>query len=122
MNDNENLKWREISFDDEKKSIDYKADFNSRDGHIDANLWELVEKAGKKISLAKDILALIRYMRDPDVSWYRKTIVGAALIYFISPIDEIEDIAPLINNLENLGVIEALLKYLGSELTPYYNK
>jgi len=88
--------------------------------YIEENLWEKLERVGKKISFAKDILALVNYMRDPYVSWHRKAIVVAALIYFISPIDTIPDIAPLVGYLDDLGVITALLKFLGHELIPYY--
>ena len=88
---------------------------------VEENLWTKLERVGKKISFAKDILALVNYMRDSYVSWHRKAIVVAALIYFISPIDTIPDIAPLIGYLDDLGVITALLKFLGSELIPYYN-
>jgi uncharacterized membrane protein YkvA (DUF1232 family) len=89
--------------------------------YVEDNLWEKLEKVGKKISFARDIMALVNYMRDPLVSWHRKAIVAAGLIYFISPIDAIPDINPLIGYLDDLGVITALLKYLGHELTPYYN-
>jgi uncharacterized membrane protein YkvA (DUF1232 family) len=88
--------------------------------YVEENLWEKLERVGKKISFAKDILALVNYMRDPLVSWHRKAIVVAGLIYFISPIDAIPDIAPLVGYLDDLGVITALMKYLGHELTPYY--
>jgi uncharacterized membrane protein YkvA (DUF1232 family) len=89
--------------------------------YVEENLWEKLERVGKKISFAKDILALVKYMRDPLVSWHRKAIVVAALIYFISPIDAIPDIAPLVGYLDDLGVITAVLKYLGHELIPYYD-
>jgi uncharacterized membrane protein YkvA (DUF1232 family) len=87
---------------------------------VDDNLWGKLEKSGKRISFAKDVLALYRYMKDPFVKWYRKAIVVAALIYFIAPIDTIPDIIPLFGYLDDLGVITALLKYLGSELMGYY--
>jgi len=87
---------------------------------VDDNLWGKLEKSGKRISFAKDVLALYRYMKDPFVKWYRKAIVVAALIYFIVPIDTIPDIIPLFGYLDDLGVITALLKYLGSELIGYY--
>lgn len=89
--------------------------------YVEENLWEKLERVGKKISFAKDIFALVKYMRDPLVSWHRKTIVVAALIYFISPIDAIPDIAPLVGYLDDLGVITAVLKFLGHELIPYYD-
>lgn len=89
--------------------------------YIEENLWEKVERIGKKISFAKDIKALFKYMVDPSIAWYRKSIVVGALIYFISPIDSIPDIAPLIGYLDDLGVITAVLKYMGSELIPFYD-
>ena len=89
--------------------------------YVEEGLWHKVEKVGKKISFAKDILALYKYMRSSNISWYRKSIVVGALVYFISPIDTIPDIAPLIGYLDDLGVITAVLKYLGSELIPFYN-
>jgi len=88
--------------------------------YVEENLWQKLERVGKKISFARDILALVNYMRDPLVSWHRKAIVVAGLIYFISPIDAIPDITPLVGYLDDLGVITALMKYLGHELTPYY--
>ncbi len=88
--------------------------------YVESNIWTKLEAVGKKISFAKDIIALVNYMRDPFVSWYRKAIVVGALIYFISPIDTIPDLAPLFGYLDDLGVITAVLKFLGSELIPYY--
>jgi len=102
----------EEDYDEEKvqKKIDY----------VDENLWGKLEHSGRRISFAKDILALYRYMKDPLIRWYRKAIVVAALVYFIVPIDTIPDITPLFGYLDDLGVITALLKYLGSELMGYY--
>ena len=48
---------------------------NQRSKYIEENLWEKLEKANKRISLAKDILALIRYVSDSKVAWYRKAVV-----------------------------------------------
>ena len=100
----------------EEKMEDYK----EKEKYVDENLWNKLEKSGRKVSFAKDILALYRYMKDPFVKWYRKAIVVAALVYFIVPIDTIPDMTPLFGYLDDLGVITALLKYLGSELMAYY--
>ncbi len=89
---------------------------------VEERLWEKLERVGKKINFAKDVKALYRYMRDKYVPWYRKSIVIGALIYFISPIDTIPDLAPLVGYLDDLGVIMAVLKFMGSELIPYYEK
>ena len=120
----------EVIFDDfgelseldfgEKSEEEIKNEYEPKAKYVEDNLWYKLEKAGKKISFAKDIMALFAYLKDSFVSWHRKALVIAALIYFISPIDTIPDIAPLFGYLDDLGVITALLKFLGSELIPYY--
>ena len=103
-----------------KSEEEIKKEYEPKVEYVEENLWYKLEKVGKKISFAKDIMALFRYMQDSFVSWHRKAIIIAALIYFISPIDTIPDVAPLFGYLDDLGVITALLKFLGSELIPYY--
>lgn len=104
------LDFGEQSEEEIKEKIEY----------VEENIWTKLERSGKKISFAKDVLALYNYMRDSSVKWYRKAIVVAALVYFIVPIDAVPDITPLFGYLDDLGVITALLKYLGSELMGYY--
>jgi len=111
---------RELDFG--RKSNDQsKEEYERKEEYVDENLWYKLERAGKKISFAKDIMALYKYMKDSFVGWPRKLIVVAALIYFISPVDTIPDLTPLFGYLDDLGVISALLKFLGSELIPYYD-
>ncbi len=104
-------------------SSDYDTDEKYKDGkkYIDENFWSKIERVGRKLSFTKDIKALYNYFIEPSISWYRKTIVVGALIYFIVPFDSIPDIAPLIGYLDDLGVITATIKFLGSELTQFYD-
>ncbi len=119
---NDEIKKLEAEIDEIAAQYDSEESVNEGAKYVDENLWEKVERVGKKISFAKDLMALYRYMMDSSVSWYRKSIVVGALIYFISPIDAIPDLAPLFGYLDDLGVITAVLKFLGSELVPYYDK
>ncbi len=89
---------------------------------IEESLWAKLERTGKKITFAQDIIALYNYLKDENVAWYRKAIVIGALLYFIIPVDAIPDLSPLIGYLDDLGVITAVIKYMGSEILPYYNK
>lgn len=90
---------------------------------------ELDRNVGKKIlSSKKSILkvishlkALRRYMMDRDVKWYKKSIVVAALVYFVTPIDAMPDFAPFVGYLDDIGVIAWTIKFLGSEITSYYD-
>ena len=113
----------ELDFGNRKGRVEEKydeAEVQKKMDYVDENLWSKLEHSGKRISFAKDILSLYRYMKDPLVRWYRKAIVVAALVYFIVPVDTIPDLTPLFGYLDDLGVITALLKYLGSELIGYY--
>ena len=87
---------------------------------VEENLWYRLEKQGKKVSFARDLLALYRYMDDPNVSWQKKAVIAAALIYFVTPIDKIPRFARFFGLLDELGVMTILLKFLGKELIPYY--
>ncbi|MFA8343825.1 MAG: YkvA family protein [Rhodothermaceae bacterium] len=106
----------------------YAGNYNSRQSveegsrYVEENLWQKVERTGKRVSFLNDVKALFSYIMDNNVSWYRKSIVVAALVYFISPVDTIPDLAPLFGYLDDLGVITATLKFLGSELIPYYDE
>lgn len=79
-----------------------------------------MKKAGKGIRFTNDLIALFSYMTDPEVHWAKKTIVVAALLYFIIPIDAIPDLAPIAGYLDDMGVVGAAIKYLGTQLNRYY--
>jgi uncharacterized membrane protein YkvA (DUF1232 family) len=64
--------------------------------------------------------ALKKYMLSKDVKWYRKSVVIAAIMYFIAPIDAVPDLAPLIGFLDDFGVIAWTIRFLGKEITDYY--
>jgi len=113
--------YTNINIEDLAKEMPNKTKTDENKRFVEERLWEKLERVGKKISFTKDIVALFRYMLDNNIQWYRKTIVIGALIYFLTPIDAVPDIAPLVGYLDDLGVIMAVLKYLGSELIPYYD-
>ncbi len=94
--------------------------FQEKVEYIDKEFPHKLRKTKNRISFVEDLIALYRYLKDDSVKWYRKLIVVSALIYFISPIDSIPDIAPLVGYLDDLGVIAATIKYIGSEIQPYY--
>lgn len=102
-----------VTPEDEKK-------FQEKVEYIDRELTGKLKKTKGKISFIEDIIALYNYLKDDSVKWYRKLIVVSALLYFISPIDSIPDLAPLVGYLDDLGVIAATIKYIGSEIQPYY--
>lgn len=109
-----------FNFEEHVNELDSEEKVEQDIEKVDKGLWHKLEKVGNKISFIKDVRALYSYMKDPYVSWHRKAIVVSGLLYFIMPIDAVPDIAPLIGYLDDLGVITATIKFLGSELIPYY--
>jgi uncharacterized membrane protein YkvA (DUF1232 family) len=71
--------------------------------------------------LFKHIIALKYYMMDKNVKWYKKSVVIAALVYFISPLDVMPDFVPFVGYLDDLGVIAWTIKFLGKEIRTYYD-
>jgi uncharacterized membrane protein YkvA (DUF1232 family) len=83
---------------------------------------EKVKKNKRSIfKVIAHLKALKKYMLDKDVKWYKKSVVAAALIYFITPVDAIPDFAPFMGFLDDIGVIAWTIRFLGREITDYYD-
>ncbi len=89
---------------------------------LDKNV-EIKTRVNKKniFKIFSHLKALRRYMMDKNIKWYRKSVVIAALVYFITPVDAIPDFAPLVGFLDDIGVIAWTIKFLGNEITGYYD-
>ncbi len=99
-----------------KNEDDYR-----REAEFIADRFEAkLRKAGKGLRFTNDLIALFSYMTDPEVHWAKKTVVVAALLYFIIPLDAIPDLAPVAGYLDDMGVVGAAIKYLGTQLNRYY--
>lgn len=71
------------------------------------NFWEKVKKfalvAGKEV--IEKALTLYYVTQEENVPAWAKTTIYGALAYFISPIDAIPDITPLIGYSDDLGAL-----------------
>lgn len=97
-----------------------EAELQQQAAYVEENLWEKIERLNKKYPWIVDVLALFRYMTDPDVHWTKKTVVAGALLYFIVPVDAIPDLAPVIGYLDDMGVIALAVRFLSNQLKAYY--
>jgi uncharacterized membrane protein YkvA (DUF1232 family) len=85
------------------------------------NVEDKIERNKQSVfRMVSHLKALKNYLLDEDVKWYRKSVVVAALIYFVTPLDAIPDFTPFAGFLDDLGVIAAAIKFLGSEIKGYY--
>jgi uncharacterized membrane protein YkvA (DUF1232 family) len=99
-----------------KSEEDYK-----REAELIADQFEAkIRRANQGLRFTADLIALFRYMTDPEVHWARKTVVIATLAYFILPLDAIPDFTPIAGYLDDIGVVAAAIRYLGAQLHRYY--
>ncbi|WP_204817726.1 YkvA family protein [Corallococcus macrosporus] len=57
-----------------------------------------------------------RYVRDPHVALWRKLAGVLAVVYFLSPVDAIPDVLPLLGWLDDLGVLSAAAFFMVREV------
>lgn len=73
------------------------------------NFWHKVKNFAKVAgeTVLESALKIYYSAQDPDTPTWAKSTVYAALGYFISPIDAIPDITPIVGYSDDLGVLVA---------------
>ncbi|MFP2932927.1 YkvA family protein [Pyxidicoccus sp. 3LG] len=56
------------------------------------------------------------YVRDPRVSLWRKLAGVLAVVYFVSPVDALPDIIPVLGWLDDIGVLSAAAFFMVREV------
>lgn len=62
------------------------------------------------------VQAILDLLRCPEISLLYKTIVVAALIYLMTPLDAVPDFLPLVGWLDDLAVLTAVREMIQAEL------
>ncbi|WP_406698362.1 YkvA family protein [Singulisphaera sp. Ch08] len=70
-----------------------------------------------RLPLAHETVALYFCLLDPKTPLWVKGIVGAALAYFILPLDAIPDLVPLAGFSDDAGVLAAALSAVSAHIT-----
>lgn len=70
-----------------------------------------------RLPLAHETVALYFCLLDPKTPLWVKGIVGAALAYFILPLDAIPDLLPLVGLSDDAGVLAAALTAVSTHIT-----
>jgi uncharacterized membrane protein YkvA (DUF1232 family) len=83
----------------------------SNEEYSDSSFWEKVKgfalQAGREV--IEKALWLYYAAQRPDTPAWAKTVIYGALAYFISPIDAIPDITPVVGYADDLGAISAAI-------------
>lgn len=74
---------------------------------------------GKIAGVWDKVMAMWKFIQDPDAPWSGKVIAIAALIYVISPLDAIPDIIPGLGLSDDAAIIALAFAKLASDLQKY---
>jgi uncharacterized membrane protein YkvA (DUF1232 family) len=126
MKNTPGITYQETEPADESALLD---EFYSDKPLNDEELKEVSKTLDKKIKSSRKSIfkilshlkALKKYMLDKDVKWYRKSVVVAAVLYFITPLDAIPDFTPIMGYLDDIGIIAWTIRFLGREIVDYYD-
>lgn len=82
------------------------------------SFWEKLKNFAKIAGAEVIYNALILYYAFPKASPKSKTIISAALTYFISPLDVIPDPTPVIGFSDDIAILLAAVAAVAIEITP----
>lgn len=84
---------------------------NDESTYTDDSFWKKIKNYAKSAgkSVLESALKIYYVAQDKDTPIWAKTTIYAALGYFISPIDAIPDITPVIGYTDDLGVLVTAL-------------
>ena len=88
-----------------------KSDNAATDGYSEDGFWlklkQFAKKAGREV--IENALCLYYAAKKPDTPKWAKTVIFGALAYFITPLDAIPDLTPLVGFTDDLGALAAAL-------------
>jgi uncharacterized membrane protein YkvA (DUF1232 family) len=74
--------------------------------------WQAIAgRVKRELSFYRSVLA------HPDTPWLSRILLGVALAYFVSPIDLLPDVIPVIGQLDDLVIVPGLI-YLAFRIVP----
>lgn len=88
--------------------------------YSESSFWDKVKKFASKAGSKVIYTALKLYytMQSPDTPAWAKAVIIGALGYFISPVDVIPDVTPIVGFADDLGVLAAATASVVTNITP----
>jgi uncharacterized membrane protein YkvA (DUF1232 family) len=100
-------------------SMNNKSDSLSK-GNEESSFWEKIK--GYALTAGKEVIekALLLYyaLIDSDTPIWAKTVIIGALGYFITPIDAIPDLTPVVGYSDDLGALAYALAIVVAHIKP----
>ena len=88
--------------------------------YSESSFWDKVKKFASKAGSKVIYTALKLYytLQSPDTPAWAKAVIIGALGYFISPVDAIPDVIPVVGYSDDLGVLVAAVATVATQITP----
>ena len=87
--------------------------------YSDASFWEKITRFAKSAGreVVEKALWLFFAAQRPETPAWAKAVIYSALAYFISPVDAVPDITPLVGYSDELGMLAAAISTLAVYIT-----
>jgi uncharacterized membrane protein YkvA (DUF1232 family) len=108
---------KNVSREDEKVVVEELPD----------KMAQVLNSVHERMPVVKSMLGKVKtlyaMMRDKEfaMAWSSKTMVIAGLLYFISPVDFLPDVIPVLGYIDDAFVISLVMNALTSEIEKYQN-
>lgn len=100
-----------------EKTVPYQKQFSER--RFSKKLRQVAQISRRPLELS---LTLYYAFRDPATPAWCKTVILGVLGYFISIIDAIPDLTPVLGYTDDIGMMIAAIAVLGSHITPQHRQ
>jgi uncharacterized membrane protein YkvA (DUF1232 family) len=90
---------------------------NNDEKLVKKDFWKKIKQTAGKVPFMNDVVAMYFCSLDPNTPITVKMIIFGAIAYFISPLDLIPDIAPIVGYGDDAGVIATTLVTVSAYIT-----
>ena len=90
--------------------------------NVRQNFKDYLKNTFGSIPFAEEAVALYLLFIDPDYPIIKKGVAVFALLYFISPVDLVPDILPVVGFLDDAGIIAAAVNMYNEDIPVYKEK
>jgi uncharacterized membrane protein YkvA (DUF1232 family)/GTP-binding protein EngB required for normal cell division len=111
---------RKFEFLDKYSSIHDEESFNRQKQSVGDGLSQ--KKKGVIAEIWDKVQALWKYVLSDQVSWHKKVLPLAALVYLVSPLDAVPDFIPGLGLLDDAAVISFVVWQMGSILKDFNDR
>jgi uncharacterized membrane protein YkvA (DUF1232 family) len=110
--------------DVEARDVPRRGDSNGADDYSESSFWAKVrgfaKVAGREV-IGKALILYYTARADETPGW-AKTVIYSSLAYFITPLDAIPDVVPVVGFSDDLGALAACISMTAAFVTPAIRK